>query len=399
MSDDAAEARWSSGRPVPTARPPRPSTPPARYRYRLSRTWDPTGPVVAFVMLNPSTADAEVLDPTVRRCVGFARGWGFGSLEVVNLFAFRATDPRDLLRAAAPVGAANDRAILDAASAADRVVVAWGTRGTHLGRATEVAASAAGRARSDLWPWRRRRTATRATRSTSVRTRAPRAWTRPLTGGGPQPPGAGAGPRAPTVAGPAVTRVDNCNPEVQDGWVEPADTRGTRRVGVGGEDPEAPAQERAAPAHAGQGPGDPPGGGHRDRVQQPHVQAGVRPGGARHRPPPDQRLGHQAHLGQPGRLPGGRPGGHRPGRAAARGGRDDGLGQRRCWPPSTSPRSRVGCGACRSSAGWSARPVARRSPSRPAGRCGSASSPSPRRRPTRSSASGCVRRSPRATSW
>lgn len=90
-------------------------------------------------MLNPSTADAEVLDPTVRRCLGFAHDWGFGSIEVVNLFAFRATDPRDLLRAAAPVGAANDRAILDAASAADRVVVAWGAHGTHLGRGAEVA--------------------------------------------------------------------------------------------------------------------------------------------------------------------------------------------------------------------------------------------------------------------
>ena len=109
------------------------------YRYRLSRTWDPTGPVVAFVMLNPSTADAEVLDPTVRRCVGFAHAWGFGSLEVVNLFAFRATDPRDLLRAAAPVGAANDQAILDATRGADRVVVAWGVRGDHLGRADTVA--------------------------------------------------------------------------------------------------------------------------------------------------------------------------------------------------------------------------------------------------------------------
>jgi len=109
------------------------------YRYRLSRTWDPTGPVVTFVMLNPSTADAEVLDPTVRRCLGFARAWGFGSLEVVNLFAFRATDPRDLLRADAPVGPANDRAILGAVSAADRVVVAWGARGAHLGRAAAVA--------------------------------------------------------------------------------------------------------------------------------------------------------------------------------------------------------------------------------------------------------------------
>jgi len=99
------------------------------FRYRLSRTWDREGPVVAFVMLNPSTADAEVLDPTVRRCVGFARAWEFGSLEVVNLFAFRATDPRDLLLAAAPVGPDNDQAIVDAASAADRVVAAWGTRG------------------------------------------------------------------------------------------------------------------------------------------------------------------------------------------------------------------------------------------------------------------------------
>ena len=109
------------------------------FRYRLSRTWDASGPGVAFVMLNPSTADADTLDPTVRRCVGFARTWGFGSLEVVNLFAFRATDPRDLLRAAAPVGAANDRAIVDAVSAADRVVVAWGARGSHRDRAAEVA--------------------------------------------------------------------------------------------------------------------------------------------------------------------------------------------------------------------------------------------------------------------
>ena len=116
------------------------------YRYRLSRTWDPSGPTVAFVMLNPSTADADVLDPTVRRCVGFARDWGFGSLEVVNLFAFRATDPRDLLRADAPVGAANDRAVLDATAGADRVVVAWGARGTHQGRA-EVVAGLLSRAR------------------------------------------------------------------------------------------------------------------------------------------------------------------------------------------------------------------------------------------------------------
>jgi len=69
------------------------------YRYRLSRTWDPSGRRWRSSCSNPSTADADVLDPTVRRCVGFALAWGFGSLEVVNLFAFRATDPRDLVRA------------------------------------------------------------------------------------------------------------------------------------------------------------------------------------------------------------------------------------------------------------------------------------------------------------
>ena len=110
------------------------------YRYRLTRAWDPGSPVVAFVMLNPSTADADHLDPTVRRCVGFARDWGFGALEVVNLFAFRATAPADLVRAPEPVGVGNDRAIVDAVRRADRVVVAWGTRGTHLGRGVAVSA-------------------------------------------------------------------------------------------------------------------------------------------------------------------------------------------------------------------------------------------------------------------
>jgi len=114
------------------------------YRYRLTRTWDPDGPRVNFVMLNPSTADAFELDPTVRRCVGFARSWGFGSLEVTNIFAFRATDPTVLVAQSEPVGAGNDRAIRHAARTADRVVVAWGIRGTHQGRGNQVAALLAG---------------------------------------------------------------------------------------------------------------------------------------------------------------------------------------------------------------------------------------------------------------
>ena len=78
------------------------------------------------------------LDPTVRRCVGFAVSWGFGSLEVTNLFAFRATDPAVLVAQVEPVGEGNDRAIRDAAAAADQVVVAWGMRGSHRGRDDEV---------------------------------------------------------------------------------------------------------------------------------------------------------------------------------------------------------------------------------------------------------------------
>jgi len=108
------------------------------YRYRLTRTWDASRARLNFVMLNPSTADAHDLDPTVRRCVGFAISWGFGSLEVTNIFGFRATDPALLVAQVEPVGEGNDRAIRDAATAADQVVVAWGTKGSHRGRDDEV---------------------------------------------------------------------------------------------------------------------------------------------------------------------------------------------------------------------------------------------------------------------
>lgn len=97
-----------------------------RYRYRLWRRWDRSRPAVAFVMLNPSTADARRDDPTIRRCIGFARAWGFGGVDVVNLFAYRATDPRELLRVADPVGPRNSRHIQRAGLGAALVVIAWG---------------------------------------------------------------------------------------------------------------------------------------------------------------------------------------------------------------------------------------------------------------------------------
>jgi hypothetical protein len=94
------------------------------YRYSLSRVWD-DGPTLAWCMLNPSTADADVDDPTVRKCIGFAKRWGFGGIHVVNLFALRATDPRELRIAKNPVGPGNSDALMKAFSRYP-VVVAWG---------------------------------------------------------------------------------------------------------------------------------------------------------------------------------------------------------------------------------------------------------------------------------
>lgn len=108
------------------------------YRYRLSRTWDVHLKAVCFIGLNPSTADALVDDPTIRRCMGFARLWECGGIEVVNLFALRATDPRELQMSADPVGVGNDRHIRTAAEQCYPIVAAWGTKGTYRGRDLEV---------------------------------------------------------------------------------------------------------------------------------------------------------------------------------------------------------------------------------------------------------------------
>ncbi|OHE90058.1 MAG: hypothetical protein A2213_00065, partial [Lysobacterales bacterium RIFOXYA1_FULL_68_6] len=104
------------------------------YRYTLRRTWDRSVSAVVFVGLNPSTADAERDDPTLRRCVSFARAWGYGGVVMVNLFAFRATDPKDMKRARDPVGVFNDGYISEQAQAAGCVVAVWGAGGRHLNR-------------------------------------------------------------------------------------------------------------------------------------------------------------------------------------------------------------------------------------------------------------------------
>lgn len=98
------------------------------FRYWLTRRWA-DGPVLLFVMLNPSTADSNVDDATIRRCVTFALAHGFSALEVVNLFAFRATKPEELGRLGWQVGPENDEQIDGAARNADAVCVAWGAIG------------------------------------------------------------------------------------------------------------------------------------------------------------------------------------------------------------------------------------------------------------------------------
>ncbi|MBK0384525.1 DUF1643 domain-containing protein [Pedobacter sp. SD-b] len=97
-----------------------------KYRYTLTRTWNDEKPRVLFIMLNPSTAEADKDDPTIRRCVGFAKSWGYGGIYVVNLFALRATNPKDLLTAPFVVGVENEKWFRRMSSIADLVVCAWG---------------------------------------------------------------------------------------------------------------------------------------------------------------------------------------------------------------------------------------------------------------------------------
>jgi len=120
-----------------------------RYRYSLRREWSTHHPRITFVLLNPSTADEQKNDPTVRRCMGFARAWKFGSMEVVNLFAYRATDYRELFKASEPIGAENNRFILQAIERSSTVVLGWGTRGTLLNRDRQVMSLLQGR--NDLY--------------------------------------------------------------------------------------------------------------------------------------------------------------------------------------------------------------------------------------------------------
>lgn len=102
------------------------------YRYQLGRKWDDSLPVLAWIMLNPSTADAEQDDPTIRRCMKFSRDWGYGGIEVANVYAYRTTNPKTLLKIDDPVGPDWAQFMFDLMQSYP-IIAAWGTKGGKHG--------------------------------------------------------------------------------------------------------------------------------------------------------------------------------------------------------------------------------------------------------------------------
>jgi hypothetical protein len=108
------------------------------YRYRLWRHWAKGLPVACFIGLNPSTADETKMDNTMRRIKNFAKSWGCGGFEMLNLFGLRSTDPKALYTHSDPIGPGNDRAIRLTVRACSYVVCCWGVHGVIDSRSAQV---------------------------------------------------------------------------------------------------------------------------------------------------------------------------------------------------------------------------------------------------------------------
>lgn len=113
-----------------------------RYRYSLRRRWNSGYGQCVFIGLNPSVADTQADDPTIRRCMNFAHDWGYQELVVVNLFAYRTPQPAELRRATDPVGPNNRRAVRAVCRSANLIVAAWGVHGGFRNQAQLM---------SDIW--------------------------------------------------------------------------------------------------------------------------------------------------------------------------------------------------------------------------------------------------------
>lgn len=126
-------------------------SPCGKYRYSLRHSWEKFGsafvPVpyagqkrVMWIGLNPSTANEDQLDPTLRRIRAFSHAWGFRAFVMTNLFAYRATMPRDMLLQTDPVGPENNAILLNEAASCELIIACWGTHGSHLGRDATIRA-------------------------------------------------------------------------------------------------------------------------------------------------------------------------------------------------------------------------------------------------------------------
>lgn len=105
-----------------------------RYRYSLFRRWeDVDRQPVMWIMLNPSTADADIDDPTIRRCIEFSKRWGYGAMWVGNLYAWRSTDPKGLNSSGDPEGVENRARLEGMAAITDKAIAAWGNHGAIAG--------------------------------------------------------------------------------------------------------------------------------------------------------------------------------------------------------------------------------------------------------------------------
>lgn len=109
-----------------------------KYRFALWRIWDDSKPYVMFIGLNPSTADETEDDPTLTRCINYAKSWGYGGVCMANLFSFRATEPEDMLAVTDPIGQGNDEWLIKLSGKAGLVVAAWGNTGRHMGRSQQI---------------------------------------------------------------------------------------------------------------------------------------------------------------------------------------------------------------------------------------------------------------------
>ena len=110
----------------------------SKYRYSLWRIWDKDKPIFTFIGLNPSTADHVQDDPTITRCINFAKSWGGGGIYMANLFAYRATKPQEMMAQEDPIGTQNDEYLHRLASQSKHIIACWGNDGAFKERSAFV---------------------------------------------------------------------------------------------------------------------------------------------------------------------------------------------------------------------------------------------------------------------